>query len=123
MSFIIQAPHPLLQSTLLLPSPRIGNQKNLASSVQTMRAMSGKLYTFVKGKRGRKVWQWDFVGTKDKARESIQFVKQFSGGLMRVTDHEGTIHLGWVTVNPLEIEGQGGQPSTYRWTISIEEKV
>lgn len=123
MSFIIQAPYPLMQSTLLLPSPRIGNQKNLASSVQVMRSMSGKLYTYVKGKRGRKVFQWDFVSTKDKARETIQFVKEYSGGLVRVTDQDGATHLGWVTVNPLEISGEGGQPNVYRWTISIEEKV
>ena len=57
MSFVIQAPYPLLQSTLLLPSPREGNQKNLAATVETMRSMNGKLYTYIKAKRGRKALQ------------------------------------------------------------------
>jgi hypothetical protein len=128
MSFIIQAPYPLMQSTLLMPSPREGNQRNLAASVQTMRSMNGTLYTFVKNKRNRKVLQWDFVGTKDKAREAIEFVKLYSGGPVRATDHNGTNHIGYITINPMEVDGQGragGFPSNevYRWTISIEEKV
>ena len=128
MSFVIQAPYPLMQSSLVMPSPKQGNQKNLASTVQTMRMMDGALRTYVKGKRGRKVWQWDFVGTKDKAREAIQFIKLYSGGIVRIMDHEGVAHIGYVTVNPLELRGEGrasGYPSNevYRWTISIEEKV
>ena len=125
---IIQAPYPLLQSSLVMPSPKIGNQKNLASTVQTMRMMDGSLHTYVKGKRGRKVWQWDMVVTKDKARETIQFVKVYSGGVVRVTDHEGVAHIGYVTINPLELQGDGrasGYPSgeVYRLTISLEEKI
>lgn len=128
MTFIIQAPYPLMQSTLLLPSPEEGNQKNLASTVQTMRSMNGKLYTFVKSKRGRKVHQWDFVGTKDKGREAVQFINLYAGNLVRITDHNGDNHLGYVTINPLELMGRGraeGYPSgeVYSWTISIEEKV
>ena len=128
MSFIIQAPYPMMQSTLVMPSPKVGNQKNLASTVQTMRSMNGTLYTYVKGKRGRLVWQWDFVGTKDKVRETIQFIKLYSGNIVRITDHNDESHIGYVTVNPLEFQGEGragGFPSgeVYRWTISIEEKV
>jgi len=128
MSFIVQGPFPLLQSTLVLPSPREGNQKNLAATVQTMRSMNGTLYTYVKTKRGRKVHQWDFVSSKDKGRETVEFVEQYSGGLVRVTDHEGTIHVGYITINPFELAGEGragGWPSNqaYRWTLSLEEKV
>jgi len=128
MSFIVQGPYPLLQSTLVLPSPRLGNQRNLASTVQTMRSMNGTLYTYIKAKRGRKVHKWDFVGTKDKAREATEFIKLYSGNLIRVTDHEGTFIVGYVTINPLELVGEGragGYPSgeVYRWNISLEESV
>lgn len=128
MSFIIQGPYPLMQSTLLLPSPKFGNQKNLASSVQVLRAMDGTVYTYVKPKRGRKVHRWDFVTTKDKVREVIQFVEEFSGGLLRTVDHDGTERIGYLTINPLEVTGEGragGFPSgeVYRWTLSLEEKV
>ena len=128
MSFIVQGPYPLMQSTLVLPSPREGNQKNLAASVQVMRSMNNTVYTYVKTKRGRKVHQWDFIGSKDKGREVVQFIELYAGGLVRITDHEGNSHIGYVTVNPLELTGTGraeGFPSgeVYRWTISIEEKV
>lgn len=128
MTLIIQAPYPLMQSTLLLPSPREGNQKNLASSVETMRSMNGKIYTYIKSKRSRMVLQWDFIGTKEKGRESVEFIKLYAGGLVRVTDHEGTIFIGYITVNPLELSGEGragGYPSkeVYSWTISMEENV
>jgi len=127
MTFIVQAPYPLVQSTLLLPSPREGNQKNLAASVQTMRSMDGTLYTYIKSKRERKVWQWDFLGTKDKGRESVEFIKLYAGGPVSVKDHEGISHIGYITINPLELDGggrAGGYPSgeVYRWTISFEEK-
>jgi len=128
MSFLIQGPYPLMQSTLLMPSPREGNQKNLACTVQTMRSMNGTVYTFVKDKRGRRVWQWDFVGTKEKGREAIEFVRRYSGGLVRATDDDANTILGYITINPMEVEGLGraaGWPSSEaaRWTISIEEKV
>ena len=128
MTFIVQGPYPLMQSTLVLPSPLEGNQKNLAATVQTMRTMDGKLYTYVKTKRARKVHQWDFLGTKDKSRETVEFVKQYSGHLVRVVDHEDTTILGYITINPLEFAGEGragGYPSgeVYRWTLSLEEYV
>lgn len=121
MSFIIQAPYPLMQDTLLLPSPRIGNQKNLSSSVQTMISMNGKMYSYVKSKQGRKLHKWDFIGTKDKGREVIQFVKEYSDELVKVVDHDETSYLGYITINPLEISGIGRE--AYSWSISFEEKL
>ena len=128
MSFVIQAPYPLMQSTLLLPSPREGNQKGLASTVQTMRSMNGKLYTYIKSKRARQAMQWDFVGTKDKGREAVAFVSAWAGGPVRIKDHKEVLRVGYLTINPLELAGEGraeGYPSgeVYRWTISFEEKV
>ena len=96
----------MMQSTLLLPSPKIANQKNLASSVQVLRSMNGTVFTYVKPKRGRKVQRWDFVTTKDNE----------------------DVFIGYITINPLEVSGEGravGFPSNevYRWTLSLEEKV
>lgn len=128
MTFIVQGPYPLMQSTLVLPSPREGNQKNLASTVQTIRAMDGKLYTYIKAKRGRMVHQWDFQTTKEKAQEAVEFVELYAGNVIRVTDHEQTSIIGYITINPLDLAGEGragGFPSgeVYRWTLSLEEKV
>ena len=126
MGFILQGPYPMLQSTILLPSPKLGNQQNLASTVTTMRAMDGTKYTFVKPKRARKVYQWDFITTKDKLREVSKFIKSYSGRKMKVTDHRNNQYIGFTTINPLDARGEGragGYPSNevYRWAFSLEE--
>lgn len=128
MSFVVQAPLPLVQTTLLLPSPLVGNQKNLASTVETIRSMNGRVYTYIKSKRGRMVYQWDFRTTKDKAREAREFIRIYNGKVVRVTDHNDSKIEGYITVNPLEFRGDGragGYPSgeVYTWTLSIEENV
>jgi hypothetical protein len=112
-----------MRTTLVMPSPREGNQKNIAASVQTMRSMNGTLYTYVKSKRDRKVHVWDFLVTKDKVREVEEFMKLYAGNLARITDHEGTLHLGYLTANPYDFEGQGGSNERYGWTLTLEEKV
>ena len=127
MSFIIQGPYPLMRATLVLPSPREGNQQGLASTVQTMRSMNGTVYTYIKAKRGRKTYTWDFVVTKDKVREVVEFVKRYAGDLARVQDHNGTYFVGYLTANPYDFEGQGragGYPSgeVYGWTLTLEEE-
>jgi hypothetical protein len=128
MSFLVQAPYPLMQTTLLLRSPLQANTQKLAATIQTVRSMNGTLYTYVKAKRGRKLFSWDFLSSKDKALEAKSFVKQYAGDLVRITDHEGTIRLGYITINPLEARGEGragGWPSNeaYSFTLSIEELV
>lgn len=128
MSLIIQGPYPLMQTTLLLRSPELSNTRKLTASVQTMRSMNGKLYTYKKSKRGRKVHEWDFLSSRDKMLEAKSFVEQYSGGLVQVVDHENITHLGYLIMNPIDSEGQGragGWPSgeAYSFTLQLEEKV
>ena len=52
----------------------------------------------------------------------------YAGGPVRIIDHEEASMVGYITINPLELAGEGraaGYPSgeVYRWTISFEEKV
>jgi len=128
MSFLVQGPYPLTQTTLLLRSPELSNTKKLAAAVETMRSMNGTLYTYIKSKRGRKVHEWDFISSRDKMLEAKSFVEQYSGGLVRVVDHEGTSYIGYLNFNPLDSSGEGragGWPSgeAYRFSIQLEEKV
>ena len=125
MSFIVQGPYPLLETTLVMPSEREGNQTNLAATVQTMRAMDGTLYTYVKTKRGRKAYTWDFAVTKDKVREVEEFVRLYAGQLAKVTDADGDILVGYLTANPYDFEGQGGpgDSARYGWSLPLEENV
>jgi len=128
MSLIVQAPYPLMQTTLLLRSPELTNTKKLSASVQTMRSMNGKLYTYIKSKRGRKVHTWDFLSSRDKMLEAKSFVKEYNGGLVKVVDQQGTIFIGYLTMNPLDSAGEGragGWPSgeAYRFGLQLEERV
>lgn len=128
MSFLIQAPFPLMQTTLLLRNPHLTNTRKLTASVETMRSINGTLYTYVKSKRGRKVHEWDFTSSRDKMLETKTFVEQYHGGLVQVVDHENVTHLGYLIMNPLESGGEGragGWPSgeAYRFTLQLEEKV
>lgn len=129
MSFVIQGPWPAMKNTLLLPSPRQGNNKGNQSTVQTLRAMNGTLYTYIKTKRGRQGYSWEFLTSKDKALEAKEFVLLHADGLIRVTDHRSDTLVGYITINPMEARGEGraapwGQiEEAARFTIEFEERV
>lgn len=119
--FIIQAPHPLSRDTLIIPSPELGNSVRLASTVTTQRTRSGKLFTYVKSKRGRKGLSWDFVVTFDKSREVKEFFRKHNTSLVRIIDHNETARVGYVTINPVELRAEGND--AYSFSLLFEEKV
>lgn len=126
--FRIEAPFPLLQTTLLLPSPNLGNSRNLAASIQTLRAMDGTVYTHAKSRRGRRVHQWTFLMARHKHLEAVEFARVYGTSLVRVVDHEDIARVGWITINPVEFAGEGragGWPGdeAYSVTIHLEERV
>lgn len=126
--FLIQAPFPLFKTTCLLPSPLVGNNRALTATVQTLRAVDGTLYTYIKPKRGRRAYGWDFIVAKDKALEVKEFIRLYGGSVVRCVDHNEESHLGYLTMNPIELMGEGraaGWPGgeAYKLTIRLEEKV
>jgi len=120
---IVQAPYPAPQTTLLLPSAEQANYRSLASTVQTIRANDGTLYTYIKGKRARKENQWDVECQRNKFLETKEFIRRYNSKLVQVVDHNGDLRVGYLTMNPLDGEGQGGCPEYYRFTVILEEKV
>jgi len=129
MSFVIQGPYPLMKTTLLLPSPNTGNTEQLRASVQTMRAVDGTLYTYIKPKRGRRAFQWSFLTAKEKALEVKEFIAKYAGGLVKTVDHLDEVRIGYITINPLETRGEGRAggwgdiPEAVSFTIEFEERV
>jgi len=126
--FRVEGPFPGYRTTLILPSPDFGNSRALASTVQPVRTMNGTLYTYVKNKRGRKAHVWEFTVAKEKSLEAKAFVDAYISSVIRITDHEDVIHLGNLTLNPLELTGDGranGWPGgeAYRFALQLEEKV
>ncbi|MHA2070138.1 MAG: hypothetical protein ACXABY_37705 [Candidatus Thorarchaeota archaeon] len=89
MSFILKGPYPAVRTTTLLPSPKFGDSQALTGSVQSVRAMDGTLYTFVKSRDGRKRYNWQFEVSRHKALELREFINSYQGELIITIDHDG----------------------------------
>jgi len=102
--FILQAPHPALEATTLLPSPQFGDCENLTDEVMVKRAMDGTLYTYVKTKHGRRGLQWTFLLTRNKALELRAFIQAYYATAIKVTDHNERVWVGHFVNNPFEFD-------------------
>ncbi len=101
--FYLQAPHPQIQTTSLLPNPVFGDSESLRVSMVTKRAMDGTLYTYVKRKGGRKL-QWTFNLTRNKGLEVRAFIQAYFASVIKVTDHTGRMWVGKLVNNPFELD-------------------
>lgn len=102
--FILQAPHPALEATTLLPNPQFGDGENLTDEVQVKRAMDGTLYTYVKTKNDRRRLEWTFRLTRNKALELRAFIQAYYATAIRVTDHNERVWVGHFVNNPFEFD-------------------
>ena len=102
--FILQAPHPALEATTLLPNPQFGDGENLTDEVQVKRAMDGTLYTYVKTKNDRRRLEWTFRLTRNKALELRAFIQAYYATVIRVTDHNERVWVGHFVNNPFEFD-------------------
>ena len=102
--FILQAPHPTLVATTLLPNPEFGDSERLTDEVLMKRAMDGTLYTYVKTKNSRRNLQWTFRLTRNKALELRAFVQAYYAAKIRVTDHNERVWVGHFINNPFEFD-------------------
>lgn len=118
--FLIFGPHPQNSSQVVLPNPLTTNAEGLSNEVIRLRMEDGSLKTFVKRKNGRRKFRWEFVVGQWKAKELEDFVLDHSGKLNTVQWRDKT-HLGYITLNPVELRGDGnGQ--TFRIQLEFEEK-
>ena len=102
--FELSAPHPLLQTTTLLPNPQFSDQENLMVSVTRKTAMDGTRYTYVKRKDNRRRLKWSFRLTRNKALELRAFVFAYFASKIKITDHKGRVWVGYLTKNPFEFD-------------------
>ncbi len=87
MSVFLQAPWDLIQTTIKLPSPNLGNLKNRVLSVNIRNSISGVIYSYVKTNPRVKL-SWDFYLDFDKAHELQLFVETYNDIEWRVTTWE-----------------------------------
>lgn len=119
MTLIITGPHPVNTSQVVLPSPRLSNTEGLTATVQTINMMDGSLSTFVKRKRGRKRFRWEFSVGHLKAKELEDYYLAHSGKVC-TANWDGAVYFGWLTLNPLDMRGEPSE--FYSITLEFEEK-
>lgn len=123
--FRIEAPYPALASTMLLPSPRIGNNLGLRSQVTVIRMQDGSRRSYVRRGADKRRHQWSFVLSSDKMEEFADFVRRYRGSTFRVVWRDRT-YIGKVSLNPIEVRGEGragGWPGgeAYETTMELVE--
>lgn len=102
MSFVLQAPNELIQTTSLLPEPSFGDGQGLDSELTLKRAMDGTLYSTIKTNNNRKL-SYDFILTRGKTLEVIEFILTYSQYTVRLTNHKDEVWVGYITNNPAEL--------------------
>jgi hypothetical protein len=103
--FIIEAPYPTAQTTIVLPSPAWGNSSTPAAVLKTLRTMAGDLYTYISIKNNRKKCNWDFTLSRHKALELKAFYTSYNGSKVKIIDHDGVTWIGYIQINPFEVTG------------------
>ena len=100
--FQFLAPYPTIQTTSVLPNPRLGDGENLRAAISMKRAMDGTRYTYIKRKGGRKL-QWTFKLTRNKSLEMRAFIQSYFASTIKVIDHNDRVWVGHFTNNPFEL--------------------
>jgi hypothetical protein len=123
--FRLEAPYPASASTVLLPSPSLGNNEGLLSQVTVIKMMDGSRRSVVKKADGKKQFRWDFTISRDKMEEVADFVKRYRGAKLRVVWRGRTI-IGKFGINPVEFRAvgrAGGWPGdeAYQLTLQVIE--
>lgn len=101
--FVLQAPHPLLTSTVVLPNPELSDGEGLTDEVIPRRAMDGTVRTYVKTKGGRRQLFWEFLLTRTKALELRVFLRVYFASKLKITDHNDRRWHGNFVNNPFEL--------------------
>lgn len=102
MSFVLQAPHELVQTTSLLPSPEFGDAEELIASVNLKRSMNGTVRTYVKSCPDSKL-TYEFVLTRGKTLEVLEFINVYYPYNIRVTNHKGEIWICKILNDPMDV--------------------
>ena len=118
MAFTFVGPYPLIQTTTVLPNPQFGNSEGTTGSLNILRTVQGDRRTYVKSRGGRRRLQWDFVLTRNKALELLEFYRSYHAQIVFIEDHEERAWVGNIINNPFEIEmTRRGLPTQQNWPV------
>lgn len=114
MSFVLMAPHELVQTTTLLPSPQFGDADNLVAEVDVKRTMNGTVRTYIKTSSDEHLL-YDFILTRMKTLELINFILVYYSYNMRIINHKSEIYVGKLLNDPNDFTTfRVGEENTFR---------
>lgn len=102
MSFILMAPHELVQMVSLLPSPEFGDSDNIVGSFNLKRSMNNTIYTYLKTS-SEEVLTYEFILTRGKTLEVIAFIRTYYAYNVRIINHKGETYVGKIMNDPSDI--------------------
>lgn len=97
----LQAPWDLIQTTTLLPNPRLGNTTELAIETVVRNSTDGTLYSYNKTNQRVKL-VYDFDLKRGKAEELKMFLQSYYGEYWRLTDWLENVYKVNLVNNPLD---------------------
>ena len=121
--FVLRAPYPSLRTTTLLPSPRFSDQDAIRATVKTVRSMNGAHYTYVMSRDGLHKLKWEFQLSRHKAMELREFIDVYNSELIKITDHNEAVWIGYLKNNPFEFTNDSraaGWPGDELTSVALE---
>lgn len=106
-SVYLQAPHELIQATIRLPTPRLGDSVTPTPIVTVSNAMDGTIYSYVKDSQTLNiVWEFDSL-SREKAQELEEFIKAYLTENWRIVDHQDRVYVVKLTNIPVDFTSIG----------------
>lgn len=101
----ISAPDVASKGIIFLPDPEWGDVQRLEQTMLLYRSMNGnKVITHVQPVTNIRTFEYSFILTRFKALEFINFYNIFGSQRMKLEVDANTIKVGYLKVNPLELE-------------------
>lgn len=107
MAWTIAAPYPAFGGIIVVPDTELQDRMRVGASVITHQAQDGTHYTYTMSPTGKKVYDWTFDLTRQKALQFLEFYRSYNGDKWQVTTHTGLVIVGHILLNPAEIEMVG----------------
>jgi len=103
---VLQAPHEIVQTVTVLPSPKLGDSYRQQVKLNLRRSISNVVYTYVKSSsRQRLTFKLEL--TRMKSLELIEFINSYYASRIRLTDHSGQVWVGNIVNAPASFEAIG----------------
>jgi hypothetical protein len=101
MSVRLIAPLPSLQTTTVLPNPKLGDVEKKMHQIDIFRSINGTKRTSVKSNDRRQI-TYDFELDRMKAAELEAFIDAYFASKIRLVNHKNEVFDGYLMNNPFE---------------------